>query len=119
MARRFFLSLLFGLIVLSVLALVGDAPRVANALRHFPPGYLPAILLLTLWNYALRFVKWHMYLHKLRIAIVFADSIGIFLCGLSMAITPGKAGELLKSILSVGVWARRSPRLRPLCWPNG
>jgi uncharacterized protein (TIRG00374 family) len=92
MARRFFISLLFGLVVLSVLALVGDAPRVATALRRFPLGYL-------LWNYALRFVKWHMYLHRLRIAIAFADSLGIFLCGLSMAITPGKAGELLKSVL--------------------
>ncbi len=99
MARRFFLSILFGLVVLSVLALIGDAPRVANALRQFPVGYLPAILLLTLWNYALRFVKWHMYLRRLRIAIDFADSLGIFLCGLSMAITPGKAGELLKSVL--------------------
>ncbi len=99
MARKLFLSVFFGLIVLSALALIGDAPRVANALRRFPPGYLPPILMLTLWNYALRFVKWHMYLHRLRIAIVFADSIGIFLCGLSMAITPGKAGELLKSIL--------------------
>jgi uncharacterized protein (TIRG00374 family) len=99
MARKFFLSILFGLIVLSILALVGDAPRVADAVRHFPPAYLPPILLLTLWNYALRFVKWHMYLHRLRIPIAFADSLGIFLCGLSMAITPGKAGELLKSVL--------------------
>jgi hypothetical protein len=71
MARKFFLSLLFGIIVLSVLALVGDAPRVADALRHFPPEYLPAILMLTLWNYALRFVKWHMYLRAFAPTKVF------------------------------------------------
>lgn len=99
MARKVLLSLLFGLLVLTVLALVGDAPHVATALRRFPPAYLPAILALTLWNYALRFVKWHLYLRRLRIPVAFADSLGIFLCGLSMAMTPGKAGELLKSVL--------------------
>jgi uncharacterized protein (TIRG00374 family) len=99
MWRKFLLSLLFGLVVLTVLALVGDAPQVIDALRHFPPAYLPAILALTLWNYALRFVKWHLYLHRLHISAGFSDSVGIFLCGLSMAMTPGKAGELLKSVL--------------------
>jgi len=99
MGRKFFLPLLLGLVVLTVLALVGDAPRVADALRRFPPAYLPAILALTTWNYTLRFLKWHFYLWRLRIPVAFADSLGIFLCGLSMAITPGKAGELLKCVL--------------------
>src|SRR5579863_9025041 len=99
MWRRFLLGLLFGLIVLSALALLGDAPNVIAALRRFPPAYLPAILALTLWNYGLRFVKWHLYLRRLQIKIDRADSLGIFLCGLSMAVTPGKAGELLKCIL--------------------
>ncbi|HXT36541.1 MAG TPA: lysylphosphatidylglycerol synthase transmembrane domain-containing protein [Chloroflexota bacterium] len=99
MWRKFLLSLLFGVLVLTVLALVGDAPNVGVALRRFPLAYVPAVLGLTLWNYALRFGKWHLYLRTLRIPIGFADSLGIFLCGLSMAITPGKAGELLKSVL--------------------
>jgi uncharacterized protein (TIRG00374 family) len=99
MRHKFLLSLLFGLLVLTVLALVGDAPKVLDALRRFPVALLPAILLLTLWNYALRFGKWHLYLRRLRIGAHFVDSLGIFLCGLSMAVTPGKAGELLKSVL--------------------
>ena len=99
MRHKALLSLLFGLIVLTLLALVGDAPKVLDSLRRFPLGYLPAILALTLWNYALRFAKWHLYLRRLRIPASFADGLGIFLCGLSMAMTPGKAGELLKSVL--------------------
>jgi uncharacterized membrane protein YbhN (UPF0104 family) len=99
MARKVLLPLLLGVVVLTALAFVGDAPRVGQALRHFPAGYLPAILLLTLWNYALRFVKWHLYLRRLRIPIAAGDSLAVFLCGLSMAITPGKAGELLKCVL--------------------
>jgi uncharacterized membrane protein YbhN (UPF0104 family) len=99
MWRRFLLSLFLGAVVLTILALVGDAPKVWTALRRFPIGYVPAVLALTLWNYALRFAKWHLYLRTLRIPASFADSLGIFLCGLSMAITPGKVGELLKSVL--------------------
>lgn len=99
MWRKLLLSLLLGLLVLTALAFAGDAPRVIQALRGFPPALLPAILALTLWNYALRFVKWHMYVRRLRIAVTAMDSFGIFLCGLSMAMTPGKAGELLKSVL--------------------
>ena len=67
MRHKALLSLLFGLIVLTVLALVGDAPKVLDSLRRFPLGYLPAILALTLWNYALRFAKWHLYLRRLRV----------------------------------------------------
>lgn len=99
MWRKFLLSLLLGVIVLTGLALVGDAPNVGAALSRFPLGYVPAVLALTLWNYALRFGKWHLYLRTLRITIAVPDSLGIFLCGLSMAITPAKAGELLKSVL--------------------
>jgi uncharacterized protein (TIRG00374 family) len=99
MGRKLLLSAGFGVIVLAVLALVGDAPRVWNVLKTFPPAYLPAILLLTSWNYLLRFFKWHFYLKRLAIPAGWRDSAGIFACGLAMAITPGKAGELLKSLL--------------------
>lgn len=99
MGRKLLISAGFGIIVLAVLALIGDAPRVWTVLKTFPLSYLPAILLLTTWNYLLRFVKWHFYLKRLRIPAELPDSVGIFACGLAMAITPGKAGELLKSLL--------------------
>jgi uncharacterized membrane protein YbhN (UPF0104 family) len=99
MRRKILLSLLFGLLVLTALAFAGDAPRVLAALEGFPPPLLPLILVLTLWNYALRFLKWQIYLRRLRISVRPLDSLGVFLCGLSMAVTPGKAGELLKSVL--------------------
>src|SRR5579875_2625330 len=99
MRRKILISVLFGLLVLTALAFLGDAPKVLAALEGFPVALLPAILALTLWNYALRFVKWQIYLGRLRIRARPADSLAVFLCGLSMAVTPGKAGELLKSVL--------------------
>src|SRR5258708_12297099 len=61
--------------------------------------YLPLILGLTLFNYGWRFVKWQYYVGRLEIKIHWFRSLLIFISGLSMAITPGKVGELLKSYL--------------------
>ena len=97
--RRFLLSLLFGLVVVTALAFLGDAPRVLAAAGHFAWGYVPAILVLTTFNYVLRGVKWHYYLRLIRVPVGRGDSAAIFGCGLSMAMTPGKVGELLKAWL--------------------
>jgi hypothetical protein len=57
-------------------------------------------LSLTLWNYLLRFIKWHYFLgqvgvEKLRVL----ESARLFVAGFPLAVTPGKVGETLK-----GVW---------------
>jgi uncharacterized protein (TIRG00374 family) len=64
----------------------------------FPPQLLPVVLLLTLWNYGLRWLKWQFYLQVLRIeGVRIADSLLVFLSGFAMGLTPGKAGELTKT----------------------
>jgi uncharacterized protein (TIRG00374 family) len=92
-------SLIFGLVVIAGIAFYADLPRLFQALRLFPWALLPAILGLTLLNYGLRCVKWDYYLHCLRLGVPRRVSLKIFVAGLSMAITPGKVGELLKSYL--------------------
>ncbi|GCE48887.1 uncharacterized protein (TIRG00374 family) [Thermosporothrix hazakensis] len=92
-------SLLLAFAVVVTILLYADASRLLQALLHFHWEILPLILGLTLCNYALRFVKWHFYLHLLAIPLKLWPSLLIFLAGLSMAITPGKVGELLKSYL--------------------
>src|SRR5438105_8579124 len=70
-----------------------------GALARFRWEYLPAILALTLFNYICRFFKWQYYMKRLKIDVPWVKSFLIFISGLSMAITPGKVGELLKSYL--------------------
>jgi uncharacterized membrane protein YbhN (UPF0104 family) len=60
---------------------------------------IPLVLGLTLFNYALRFVKWHFYLGQIGAGVSRLDSFAIFTAGLSMAMTPGKVGEVLKPVL--------------------
>ncbi|MEJ7652483.1 MAG: lysylphosphatidylglycerol synthase transmembrane domain-containing protein [Chloroflexia bacterium] len=92
----------FGVGVAVVLALivVGDARQLWRTLETFRWEFIPLILGLTVLNYALRFVKWHYYLGLIGAAGVgLRASLSIFLSGLTMAMTPGKVGELLKSVL--------------------
>jgi uncharacterized protein (TIRG00374 family) len=91
--------LALAIIVMTAVALYGDLPKMIAAMAHFRWTLLPVILGLTLYNYAWRFVKWQYYLKRLDIHIAWLTSLLIFLSGLSMAITPGKVGELLKSYL--------------------
>lgn len=93
------ISLAFGLVVLFGVSFYADLPHLLQALSLFPWALLPAILGLTLLNYALRFMKWDYYLRCLRLGVPRLVSLKIFVAGLSMAITPGKVGELLKSYL--------------------
>jgi uncharacterized protein (TIRG00374 family) len=92
-------SLALGLVVIAGVSFYADLPRLLQTLRLFPWALLPAILGLTLLNYSLRFVKWDYYLRYLGLGVPRLVSAKIFVTGLSMAITPGKVGELLKSYL--------------------
>lgn len=93
------ISLAFGVVVIAGISFYADLPRLLQALRFFPWALLPAILGLTLLNYSLRFVKWDYYLRCLDLRVPRLVSLKIFVAGLSMAITPGKVGELIKAYL--------------------
>jgi glycosyltransferase 2 family protein len=60
--------------------------------------YVP-ILLLTLVNYGLRYLKWHYLLGQLGVHMAHRDNLLIFATGLAMVISPAKAGEVVKPYL--------------------
>ena len=95
------LGLLVFLAVLVFAALVGygDFREMGQRLADFPVTHLIAALALALLNYLLRFVRWAFYLRVLKFSGPLAVSGLVFLSGLAMSVTPGKAGELLKSYL--------------------
>lgn len=102
-AARFHRWLLWGLaigalvyLLFSVRAGIG---HVATELGNFRTLLLFPIVGLSLFNYALRFLKWQLFLRILGVRARVGESLRIFLAGLTMTITPGKAGELLKPYL--------------------
>jgi len=93
------------------IGLLTDARAVFRQAQSFPLSVFAGALLLTLGNYALRFLKWHLYLLELDIEVPLGESFVVFLAGMVMAVTPGKVGEVLKSFLlreSRGISAART-----------
>jgi uncharacterized protein (TIRG00374 family) len=97
---KLIIGVALGVAVLVGLALFADVRTLPETLGGFRWELLPLILGLTLVNYGLRFVKWQYYLRLLDVhGVSVRDSLGIFLSGMTMAMTPGKVGELLKAYM--------------------
>jgi uncharacterized protein (TIRG00374 family) len=93
-------SVAFAILVYAIFLGLNDYNKLSQVLRSFTWGLLPIILAFSLFNYALRFLKWHFYLHLVGVRTIgWLDSLIILFSGFSMTITPGKAGEWLKSLL--------------------
>lgn len=97
---RLLVAVLLGVAVIAGLGFISDFPRTMEALARFDWRLLPLALVCVLWNYLLRFVKWHFYLGQIGVrAFPKSDSLLVYLSGLSMVVTPGRVGEWLKSYL--------------------
>lgn len=68
-----------------------------DAAKQFNWWYFPLIILLAFLSYLIRFGKWQYYLRVLGLDVPRKESFIIFLAGFSLAITPGKLGEVIKS----------------------
>jgi len=88
-----------GALVVVGMSFYADFRKLAGALYLFSWAYLPALLGLAFANYVLRFFKWHYYLSCLGVHLAKGDSFAVFLAGLTMSVTPGKFGEVLKAYL--------------------
>ena len=97
--RRLVPGILFGFLVFVVLALVGDLRQVGGKVRAFRWELYPLVLGLTLFNYCLRFGKWHFYLRQIGVRdLPIRESARLFVGGFPLAVTPGKVGEVLKAV---------------------
>jgi uncharacterized membrane protein YbhN (UPF0104 family) len=99
LGRRLLVPLVLGLLVVVGLVLTASPRELMASLRRLDPGLLPWVLGLSLVNYGLRFVRWEVYLGRLGVRLARAKSLGVFLVGFLLSVTPGKAGELGKAWL--------------------
>lgn len=99
LSRKFLLGLVFGAIVCTVILLAGDADAMRAAIIQADKTWLALALLCSVGVYTGRFLKWQLFLQVLQVKVPVGESLRIFLSGISMGITPGKVGEVLKSYL--------------------
>ena len=94
---RLFISIAIAAVIGIAFSLYANTEELKEIIETFSYGLLPLILALSLVNYLVRFLRWQYYLGALEINIPRRESFGIFMSSLSMSVTPGKMGEVVKS----------------------
>lgn len=85
-------------IVLAVALWRSDPRAAARELARVPPGHIGVVVAFVVAAYALRFAKWHLFLHRLGTQVPLGRSAAIFTSGLLMVVTPAKVGEVWKAL---------------------
>ena len=96
--RNLVLALVLSVAVYLAIAIFSDLGELAGAFRRFDWALAPVILGLVAISYVGRFVRWAYYLRLLGIRLPLGQNVAIFAAGLSMTVSPGKLGEVLKSV---------------------
>jgi uncharacterized protein (TIRG00374 family) len=91
-------------VFISVLAYLGFSlwagwADVSQAVVRVGLAGLAVLLLMSLLNYGVRFLRWQAYLRVLGHRIPWRPSLQIYLAGFALTTTPGKAGEALRGLL--------------------
>lgn len=94
--RGALLGLLLGVAVIAALVLIGGRQDVFDVLAATDRPLLTGALALSLLGLALKFGRWHYYITRVGAAVSAWRSVVIFGTGLSMTITPGRVGEVIR-----------------------
>jgi uncharacterized protein (TIRG00374 family) len=97
--KRLLLLFAVAVAVFAAFSIYADVGELRGRLGALAPAAVVAALGLALANYAIRFVRWHLYLRRAGAQVPAGTSLHVFLAGFAMGITPGKVGELVKAAL--------------------
>lgn len=81
-----------------VFALWSGWREVLEAVQRIGAWPILAALLLSLVNYVLRGERWQLYLRRWHFRVPRADNLRLYFAGFALTTTPGKAGELIRSV---------------------
>lgn len=98
--RRVLLVTLVGVLLYGAFVVYTGLSAIRASLERFDARMFALALGLASFNYVLRFLKWQYYLGRLGVrGIPWLDSWLVFLSGFVLTITPGKLGEVFKSVV--------------------
>ena len=108
--RALLVAVIASVLVYAALAALTDAQAVTAALRGFPLDTLAAMLVLTLFGYFVRAVRFRYLVGLVGCPLTYRDAVYIQFSGMTMTVTPGKVGEVLKAYLAREVCGLRMSR---------
>ena len=98
--RKILVAMLFGVCVYGAFVVYTGLGKISASLEHFHGTAFLAACALAFGNYFLRFLKWEFYLSRLEIrGVKKLDSFLTFFSGFVLTVTPGKVGEVFKSLI--------------------
>jgi glycosyltransferase 2 family protein len=98
--RRFLSAMLLAVLVYGGFAVWTGLAKMGDELRRFGWWAFAAACALALGNYLIRWLRWEFYLARLGIrGVGRVDSLLTFLSGFVLTVTPGKVGEVFKSLV--------------------
>ncbi|MBL7159093.1 flippase-like domain-containing protein [Candidatus Microgenomates bacterium] len=95
--KQILFSFFFGLLISIALAFWSDLQETTETVLSFKLYFIPLALGLSLLNYVLRFLRFKHFLKATNLQVSSSNAFLIFFSGLSMTVTPGKVGELIKA----------------------
>ncbi len=103
-----------GIVLYILLSIWANVGQLREAFAGFQLLWLPVVLALAFLNYILRYCKFYYYLRVLDISLKPAIGFLVFLASFVMAITPGKLGEVLKSVFIKDLTGAAKSRTAPI-----
>lgn len=114
LGRKAIPVLVVAVLLYGALVAVADANATFREIRQI--GLAPTLLaaLISLVSFFLRAIRWHMLVRGVHPGVPFSENVIVSFAGLAMTITPGKAGEVLKSLMLKAAHAVPVARSAPL-----
>jgi uncharacterized protein (TIRG00374 family) len=107
--------MLFGVVVYAFFAFWRGMHEIQASLVRFSWSAFALACALAFGNYLTRFLKWEYYLARLGVrGVPKLDSLLTFLSGLVLTVTPGKVGEVFKSIVLQQTYDVPAARTAPI-----
>jgi uncharacterized protein (TIRG00374 family) len=113
--RRVLVVMILGVAVYGAYAVWSGLGSMGETLATFQWWTFGAACALAFGNYVLRFLKWEFYLGRLGIrGVPKGDSFLTFLSGFVLTVTPGKVGEVFKSLVLFETHGVPMPKTAPI-----
>lgn len=100
--------------LMAALAAVAGGGDIWRHLARLDWALVGALLALSLLNYGLRTLRWHLYSHHLGIPTSLKASAVVYFAGFALTTTPGRVGEALRLWLLQRMGGHRYERTLPL-----
>lgn len=92
------LSLVLAIGLYAGLFILTDSNELSAAIKSFPAALYLILIPLSLTSYLARFARWYLFLAPLQSSISIYRHAAIYLSGFSLTTSPGKAGEMIRSL---------------------